>query len=388
MPYPYATLADVLADINSKIVENNIKDISGQEMQDVLKGLHDFIPGPDVNKPLVMSATLITPTQIRIVFDKKVTLTNVLGCSVLSPSANAIISKTGNGTNTLNFLLTTPVAVGATVSWSYQSSLGDLSDANGNELLTGTYSVFNPLQAFPSLDQLSNVLLVTPSTGQVLAYNATSGKWENATFVGGGGVWGSILGTLSNQTDLQNALNAKQVILVSGTNIKTLNGASLLGSGNLFIPGIAPGGNPGEVLTKVSLADYDFTWSVPVRDLPVGGAEGMTLVKASAADYDVAWFTWGDVFSQFLKRTATFTADGTLDLAAGETVLSFMIFPSTSLTGFQVGITPGGSELIGPLNVFATGDWLTFSLQYKSQTAKTLYIQNVTGVLEVELVTL
>lgn len=27
---------------------------------------------------------------------------------------------------------------------------------------------------------------------------------------GGGGTWGSILGTLSNQTDLQNALNAKQ----------------------------------------------------------------------------------------------------------------------------------------------------------------------------------
>jgi hypothetical protein len=50
---------------------------------------------------------------------------------------------------------------------------------------------------------------------------------------GSGGVWGSITGTLSSQTDLQNALDAKQDDLISGTNIKTLEGQSLLGSGNI-----------------------------------------------------------------------------------------------------------------------------------------------------------
>lgn len=45
--------------------------------------------------------------------------------------------------------------------------------------------------------------------------------------------WGSITGTLSSQTDLQSALNAKQDTLTSGTNIKTLEGQSLLGSGNI-----------------------------------------------------------------------------------------------------------------------------------------------------------
>lgn len=45
--------------------------------------------------------------------------------------------------------------------------------------------------------------------------------------------WGSITGTLSSQTDLQSALNAKQDTLSSGTNIKTLEGQSLLGSGNI-----------------------------------------------------------------------------------------------------------------------------------------------------------
>lgn len=52
---------------------------------------------------------------------------------------------------------------------------------------------------------------------------------------GGGGSWGSITGTLSNQTDLQTALSAKQASLVSGTNIKTVNGSSIVGSGDLSV---------------------------------------------------------------------------------------------------------------------------------------------------------
>lgn len=56
--------------------------------------------------------------------------------------------------------------------------------------------------------------------------------------------WGSITGTLSDQTDLQNALNAKQATLVSGTNIKTINSTSLLGSGNVAVqPTLVSGTN-------------------------------------------------------------------------------------------------------------------------------------------------
>lgn len=57
--------------------------------------------------------------------------------------------------------------------------------------------------------------------------------------LGGGGsaVWGGITGTLSSQTDLQTALNAKQATLTSGTNIKTINGVSVLGSGDLTVGG-------------------------------------------------------------------------------------------------------------------------------------------------------
>ena len=49
----------------------------------------------------------------------------------------------------------------------------------------------------------------------------------------GTALWGSITGTLSNQTDLNDALSLKQNTLVSGTNIKTVNSTTLLGSGNI-----------------------------------------------------------------------------------------------------------------------------------------------------------
>jgi len=65
--------------------------------------------------------------------------------------------------------------------------------------------------------------------------NTITGAQIIAGASGGGAVWGGITGTLSSQTDLQTALNAKQATLVSGTNIKTVNGNSLVGSGNVTI---------------------------------------------------------------------------------------------------------------------------------------------------------
>lgn len=43
--------------------------------------------------------------------------------------------------------------------------------------------------------------------------------------------------TIANVTNLQTSLNAKQATLVSGANVKSINGTSLLGSGNLVVGG-------------------------------------------------------------------------------------------------------------------------------------------------------
>jgi hypothetical protein len=71
--------------------------------------------------------------------------------------------------------------------------------------------IFDPntsiLPSVNSLDDLVDVSLGALVNNQVLYYNSATGLWQNGTV--SGGVWGTITGTLSNQTDLQNALNAK-----------------------------------------------------------------------------------------------------------------------------------------------------------------------------------
>jgi hypothetical protein len=86
----------------------------------------------------------------------------------------------------------------------------------------------NAVQGFPT----------TPAAGSdATIYPA--GYLFDLTGGGNGGTiaWGAITGTLSSQTDLQTVLNTKQNVLVSGTNLKTVNSQSLLGPGDLTIAG-------------------------------------------------------------------------------------------------------------------------------------------------------
>jgi hypothetical protein len=96
----------------------------------------------------------------------------------------------------------------------------------------GIYT-FDTLSEFPENGD-EKYYYVDLSTEKIYTY---SGGVYTERFAGGGGgvAWGAITGTLSAQTDLQSALNAKQDTLVSGTNIKTVNNVSLLGGGNVSL---------------------------------------------------------------------------------------------------------------------------------------------------------
>ena len=85
--------------------------------------------------------------------------------------------------------------------------------------------------------QATDLIECTSIVGGLPVNTAITGAQIIAAASGGGASWGSITGTLSAQTDLNTALSGKQATLVSGTNIKTVNGNSLLGSGNLTITG-------------------------------------------------------------------------------------------------------------------------------------------------------
>jgi hypothetical protein len=84
--------------------------------------------------------------------------------------------------------------------------------------------------------QPTDLIECTSISGGVPTNTAITGAQIIAAASGGSATWGGITGTLSSQTDLQTALNGKQNTLVSGTNIKTVNGNSLVGSGDVSLP--------------------------------------------------------------------------------------------------------------------------------------------------------
>ena len=81
--------------------------------------------------------------------------------------------------------------------------------------------------------QPTDLIECTSMSGSVATNTVITGAQIIAAASGGSATWGGITGTLSAQTDLQTALNGKQATLVSGTNIKTVNGNSLVGSGDV-----------------------------------------------------------------------------------------------------------------------------------------------------------
>lgn len=137
----------------------------------------------------------------------------------------------------------------------------------------------------------SNVIAATIDSAGITA-NKFFGDGSALTGVtGSGAAWGQITGTLSNQSDLQTALNGKQAAgtyatgtgsatgvntgdnatntqysglaaskqdaLLSGTNIKTINGTTLLGSGDLVVSGAGASRVwlPGDVVNNNAVAN-------------------------------------------------------------------------------------------------------------------------------------
>lgn len=143
--------------------------------------------------------------------------------------------------------------------------------------------------------------------------------------------WGSITGTLTAQTDLKTALdakatttqvNAKQNTLVSGTNIKTINGQSLLGSGDIAISGGGAGSKfeaiyadaakyieqtgsvalAGGVRYTVPLATMKtwFNKQVLINVTPTGATGAIKIYSFDAPDATV---NYGDCFTVIMSST-------------------------------------------------------------------------------------
>ena len=133
-----------------------------------------------------------------------------------------------------------------------------LSQADASETYTtkteasNTYATKTDLTAETtartSIDtQLQNSLATKANTEDVASTYATKASLEQE------------LEDLT--TTFNNAIATKQNTLVSGTNIKSINGSSVLGSGNLEIEALPTGGIKGNLLYKKSATDGDVGWT-------------------------------------------------------------------------------------------------------------------------------
>jgi len=68
-----------------------------------------------------------------------------------------------------------------------------------------------------SIAELSDVDVTLIANDKILKYNSATSKWECKDESGGAGTWGAITGTLSNQIDLQLALDAKAAVVHTHT---------------------------------------------------------------------------------------------------------------------------------------------------------------------------
>ncbi len=200
-----------------------------------------------------------------------------------------------------------------------------------------------------SLADLSDVAIDTPTDTQVLTYDAGTDKWINADSQGGGGgsTWGTITGTLSSQTDLQTALDAK----VPAT--RTVNGHAL--SSNVTVSASDVGAPSGSgTSTGTNTGDQDLSVLVPKT----------TTVNGHALSSNVS-VTAGDVGAPSGSGTCsgTNTGDQTSIVGITGTLSEF----NTALTGAD--FATGGGTVSGTSSGTNTGDQTTVSGNAGTATA-------------------
>lgn len=153
--------------------------------------------------------------------------------------------------------------------------------------------------------------------------------------------WGSITGTLSDQTDLQSALNAKQDTLSSGTNIKTLEGQSLLGSGNIDLTksdvGLANVDNTSDLNKPISTATQ--TALNAKQDTLVSGTNIKTINGSSVLGSGNLTISGGGGFNTPVKMGTNsiysnipYGAPGNTQSVSGNLIYLMPFIPANSFT--------------------------------------------------------
>lgn len=212
-----------------------------------------------------------------------------------------------------------------------------------------------PVKAVPTVSD--NVLIIDneDTTNPRSTKTATIQSIVNLASGGGGGTtWGSITGTLSTQTDLQSALDAKQgdiTLTTTGT-----SGAATLVGDTLNIPNYASGG--GTVTEVTTNAPLSVASGTSTPDLSISQATTSTDGYLSSTN----WNTFNNKLSSVGGDAApvlggnldvnnnSIVSAGGLDIkitpdGPGNVVLDGIKYPQADGTGGQVLQTNGAGQL-------------------------------------------
>lgn len=152
----------------------------------------------------------------------------------IPPNIQALAAATGTGLYTIT-------GAGTSATREIQGTVGRITVANGSgvagdpgvdlavvpdsgvgaALVKITRDTFGRVTGMEAalVGDLADVDLTGLADGDVLVWDAATSTWKPGAGGGGGGVWGTITGTLSDQTDLWAALESKLESIVAGTGI-------------------------------------------------------------------------------------------------------------------------------------------------------------------------
>lgn len=239
----------------------------------------------NISKKIVLNNLPIsTSTQIALNSKQNLLTSNSIQDSWLSTN----VTKQGNTFNGVDQLVKLdglgklPAIDGSQLTGlvSAISSLSDvtINSLSLNELLqyNGTKWVNVPASSVgaTSLSGLSDILLNTPALGQALLYNGT--KWVNQA-IPNTAVWGNISGTLSTQTDLQNALDSKASTTQLSNHIGDLNNPHAVTKTQV---GLSAVDNTSDANKPVSTAQQTAL-DLKQNNLTIDSNEGLELVGSA-----------------------------------------------------------------------------------------------------------
>ena len=201
------------------------------------------------------------------------------------------------------------------------------------------YNSTNPAGYISSaaISSLTDVSLSSLASGETLVYNSSNSKWENKTI--NSAVWGNISGTLSDQTDLQTALNGKQDTVTGAATTVTSNnlttGRALVSdtSGKIAVSSITT--------TKLGyLSDVSSNIQSQLNNkYDSSNPSGYISSAAISSLTDVTLGTLANRNVLIYDSTTAKWENGTLTSSDVTTALGYTPYDSTNPDGFISGIT-------------------------------------------------